>query len=187
MKRLALMTGLFALVAMMVMPAALAQYTPTPTPDDEFEVVVSTPGATITVEGRRFGPGTRVTIERHRAPRGGGSAGAAGAEPVEVVETVADDNGEFAVELPAPADDEARATEIRVSGESRAGRSATVVRPLTDAPAAIAGSDVAADAHDGSLATSGLSLTFGQVFLAALAIVGGLGLLLAARARTGRT
>jgi hypothetical protein len=157
-------------------------------PDRPPAFTVTTPRGVVTIEGRRFGPGTRVTVERRAGGQQGDEEGQelsgpgttpTGGEFVPVTETTTDESGNFVVEVPeeqlAPDGEEVAQVELRVTGQDRAGRSA--VRQSTIA-------DAHADAATAGLSASGLQITLGQVLLAVLAVIAGAGLLLVARRRS---
>lgn len=117
---------------------ALAQ---DPYPPPSIDVTVTTPGATIEVEGSGWGPGTTVTITRKRGNNADG-----GTE--KVTATVAED-GTF--EAPVEVPEDAGGTEIQyeVSGVDEQGGERTELRALN---VQMASAEMAPDADTTELA-----------------------------------
>lgn len=99
--------------------AAIAQQYP---PQD-IEITVTTPGATIEIEGDGWDSGTTVTITR----RSGNSAGGGGTE--QVTATVRED-GTFSAPIEVPEDAAGQEIQYEVSGVDEQGEDRTEVQAL---------------------------------------------------------
>lgn len=117
---------------------ALAQ---DPYPPPDIQVIVTTPGATIEVEGSGWGEGTTVTIER----KDGNSAGG-GTE--KVTATVAED-GTFTAPVDVPEDAGGTEIQYEVTGVDEQGEERTELHALN---VQMASADMAPDATTTDLA-----------------------------------
>lgn len=134
---LTLLTLSLLLMGLAATGALAQQYPPNPGPVTEVNVTVTTPGATVRIEGRSWGPDTTVEIDH-------GDTGGQSSTSATTVE-VADD-GTFVAEVAVP-DDAAGDFEVVTRGVDADGT--TQVRPLV--------LSVAGDEDDGAsgAATSG--------------------------------
>lgn len=179
--RLAALTAVLLLAAVVSAAPAAAQQAYPPEP----EVAVTTPGATIVIRGTDWGPDTEVEIDY-------------GAPAAAVSATVGPD-GQFAVEVPVPADAQPGAMALRVTGTGSDGEARrwepTAVVLAEDAPAAagttggaerqVASTSAPADVTPAAaLPTTGSPVT-PPLLVSALLLAVGAGLVHAARVRTG--
>ncbi len=156
MKRLAVLLGTLALLALSAVPA-FAQYPPE---DDEEAIVGDTtpaPGQEVTVSGSGFTPGSTVTVSLDGEVLGNFTVG---------------DDGSFSGAVTIPSD--APCGENTLDFVSSAGEANSVSITIKCMQAA-GGGEVTVDVgDDGALAVTGSDLTVGAALVVALFAVGGL-------------
>ncbi len=166
-------------------PAATAQ--PYPPAPPRMTVVISTPGATITVQGgRNWGPGTRVTIVRRDGRSHSGTVGSqstSATSATALASTVVRPDGGFAVDVTVPKDARPGTSfSLLATGTDATGapRTEETEVKVTDPAAADAGGQVAAargqpaadeTAHTGAWITNGLLVALGALVAGVILVV----------------
>lgn len=140
---LTLLTISLLLVGLAATGALAQQYPPSPGPVTEVDVTVTTPGATVRIEGRGWGPDTTVEIEH-------GDSGEAQGAPAITAEVGAD--GSFVADVLVP--DDAAAGDFEVTARGVDPDGTAQVRPLV--------LSVADDDDDGGAAGAATSRSGGE-------------------------
>lgn len=178
---------LSVLAAVLIAPGAGAQqqqYPPAPA-----RVLISTPGATITVVGRNWGPGTTVTVVRSNRTQVSGGPGAQSASASVLSTAVARRDGTFTANVTVPEDaNPGTSFALVATGTDARGAPRTEVTRV-DVTDRAAGSDnrelaAASDAQPGAgeTARTGAPITNG-LLLALGGLAAGAGLVVLARRR----